>query len=52
MILNNNQVWVVVAIESDTRKMRFDIINTRNGDNLKIFVFNHIGAGTLIISDN
>ena len=49
---NDNQVWVLRLVEKDTRQMRFNIINTQNDENIKIFVLNNIEAGILILSDN
>ena len=39
------------AIETKSRKMRFDFIQERTTENLKIFVNNHIEAGTHIGQD-
>lgn len=49
--LNQEQIWVVGAIETKSRKMRFDFMKERNSDNLKIFVQNHIEPGTHITHD-
>ena len=48
---NNQQIWIVGAKETLSNKFRLDIINTRNSDNLKIFVENHIEPGTKIVTD-
>ena len=48
---NNRRIWIVEAIETDCRKMRFNIINGRTADNIKKFLLNHVEAGTEIISD-
>ena len=45
------QQWVVGAIETDTYRLRIDIIPERNQNNLKIFVNNHIVPGTTIVTD-
>ena len=47
---NDDQIWVVGYIEPDTRNTRFDIINNRNANNLRIFLLNHV-SGTLVITD-
>lgn len=46
-----NQIWVVGAIDITTKEIRLDVINQRNSANLKIFVINHIEAGSHIIHD-
>ena len=38
-------------IETETYKIRFDIIPVRNQSNFEIFVKNHIEPGTIIVSD-
>ena len=48
---NNNQVWLVGAIETKSKKLRLDIINERNEENLKTFIINHIVPGTHIVTD-
>ena len=48
---NNNQVWLVGALETKSKKLRMDIINERNEENLKIFISNHIAPGTHIVTD-
>ena len=48
---NNNQIWLVGAIESRSKKLRLDVINIRNEENIRIFITNHIEPGTHIISD-
>ena len=45
------QQWVVDVVDTETYKMRFDIILIRNQANLEIFVNNHIEPGTLIVTD-
>ena len=49
--VNNNHIWVIGAIETDSRKLRLDIIPERNSNNIKTFILNHIEAGTKIITD-
>ena len=49
---NNTPFWVIGAIETDSRKMRFDVINRRTSENIKTFLLNHVEAGTKIISDD
>ena len=44
---NDDQIWVVCRIEPDSRKTRFDIINNKNANNLRIFLLNHVEAGTV-----
>ena len=46
-----NQIWFVGACETDTCKIRIDVINERNALNLKKFTVNHIEAGTTITHD-
>lgn len=48
---NNNQIWLVGAIESRSKKLRIDVINVRNEENIRIFITNHIAPGTHIITD-
>ena len=48
---NNTPIWGIGAIEADSRKMRFDVINRRTSENIKTFLLNHVEAGTIIISD-
>ena len=48
---NNNQICLVGAIESRSKKLRLDVINIRNEENIRIFITNHIEPGTHIISD-
>ena len=45
------QIWLVGALDTDTKEVRFDIIKERNAANLKILVFNHIEAGSHIVQD-
>ena len=49
---HNQQIWIVGAKETLSNKFRVDIINTRNVDNLRIFIENHIEPpGTKIVTD-
>ena len=48
---NNTPIWVIGGIETDSRKMRFDVINRRISENIKTFLLNHVEVGTKIISD-
>ena len=48
---NGKQQWVVGAVETSSYKMRFDIIEERNMQNLEIFCNNHIEPGTLVVTD-
>jgi hypothetical protein len=45
------QIWVVLEIDVINKEILLDVINQRNSANLKIFVFNHIEAGSPIIHD-
>ena len=47
----NSQIRVVGAIETNSKKMRFDFVNEKTSENLFIFVLNHIKAGTHITHD-
>ena len=49
--INQEQLWAVGAIETKSRKMRFYFMHERTSENLKIFVNNHIEAGTHITHD-
>ena len=49
--INQEQLWEVGAIETKSRKIRFYFIQERTSENLKIFVNNHIEAGTHITHD-
>lgn len=49
--IDNSQVWIVGAKETDSNRLRLDVIKERNGANLKIFVTNHIAPGTKIVTD-
>lgn len=42
------QIWIVGALDSQTKDLRLDVINQRNSTDLKIFV-NHIVSITLIV---
>ena len=48
---NNTPIWVIGGMETDSRKMRFDVINRRISENIKIFLLNQVEARTKIISD-
>ena len=39
------------AIESRSKKLRIDIINIRNEENIPIFITKHIEHGTYIVTD-
>ena len=49
---NGKQQWVVGAVETSSYKMRFDIIEERNMQNLEIFCNNHIEPGTLVVTED
>ena len=40
-----SQVWLVDAIETISKKIRLDVIPTRDADILKIFINNHFLSG-------
>jgi hypothetical protein len=46
-----SQVWLVGAIETISKKIRLDVLPTRDADSLKIFLNNHILPGTNITHD-
>ena len=46
-----NKIWIVGAVDTDTKELRMDIMSNRNSSNLKIFITNHIIPGTNIIHD-
>ena len=48
---DGSQIWIVGAVETVSKKKRFDIIKQRNSQNLKIFAMNHIEPGTHITHD-
>ena len=37
-----SQVWLVGAIETISKKIRLDVLPTRDADSIKIFINNHI----------
>ena len=45
------QIWVVGAIDPESKDIRLDVINKRNQTNLKTFVYNHIIPGTHVVHD-
>ena len=45
------QIWIVGALDTETKELRMDIMVHRNANNLKIFITNHIIPGTNIIHD-
>jgi hypothetical protein len=49
--LNWEQQWLVGVIETLSRKIRINILPIRNGQNLEIFVKNHILSCTTIATD-
>ena len=38
-------------MNTETNELRLDIVNERTSENLKIFAYNHIETGTLIVHD-
>lgn len=48
---DNTQIWIVGAIDTQTRKTRYDNINIRDANNLRIFFTNHIYHGNHITHD-
>lgn len=48
---DGSQIWIVGAIETESRKKRFDILPNRSSVNLKKFAVNHILPGTHITHD-
>ena len=48
---NGNKIWVVGAINNKTRNIRCDIFYTRNTDDMKLFINNHIKEGSNIITN-
>ena len=48
---NGEQKWLVGGIETKSRKMRLDILPSRDSIHLKNFVNNHIKPGTTIVTD-
>ena len=51
MYENNVLLWLIGAIDSDTKHIRLDVTTVRNTNNLKKFVYNHIEPGINIIHD-
>ena len=54
LILHDNKdamIWLVGAIDTETKELRLDIIKERNSTNLKIFINNHVESGTYIVHD-
>ena len=45
------QIWVVGAIDDESKDIRLDLINERNQINLKTFFYNHIIPGTHVVHD-
>ena len=50
--MDGQQTWVVGIIDNKNKAKRFDVINERNSDNLKLFVTNHVLPSTHITHDN
>ena len=48
---NGNQIWVAGCIDTTTKAVRIDVIPSRNAQNIKIFVQNHILPGSHITHD-
>ena len=45
-------IWLVGAIDTETKELRLDVIKERNSTNLKIFINNHVEPGTHIVHDS
>ena len=45
-------IWLVGAVDTETKKLSLDVIKERNSTNLKILVINHIEPGTHIVHDH
>ena len=48
---NGNKIWVVGAVNNETRNIRCDIFYTRNTADMKLFINNHIKKENNIITD-
>lgn len=48
----DQQIWLIRAIESRTKEIRFDFIRDKAEDTLKKFIYNHIVPGTHIVNDD
>lgn len=46
-----NQIWVVGGIETKELRMRLNVINLRNSENLETFIFNNFKEGTHFTHD-
>ena len=49
--INGEKIWVVGARNNKTKNIRLDIFKTRNQEDLKIFINNHIKKNNNIITD-
>ena len=49
--INGEKIWVIGAKNNKTGNIRLDIFKTRNQNDLKIFIYNHINKNNNIITD-
>lgn len=50
--VEGQQTWVVGVIDTKNKAKRFDVINERNSENLKVFITNNLLPGTHITHNN
>ena len=48
----DQQIWLIGAIESRIKEIRFDFIKDKTKDTLKKFIYNHIEPGTHIVTND
>jgi len=54
LILDDDEgamIWLVGAVDTETKELLLDVIKERNSTNLKIFINNHEEPGTHIVND-
>ena len=44
-------IWLIWAVDTETKDLHLDVIKERNSTNLKIFINNHVEPGTHIVHD-
>ena len=54
LILNDDEgamIWLVGAVDTETKELLLDVIKERNSTNLKIFINSHVEPGIHIVHD-
>ena len=49
--INGEKIWIIGAKNNETSKIRIDVFKSRNQDDMKTFIYNHIRENITITTD-